>query len=330
MAKIVRFKQTGGPEVLQIVDEQVPAPGPGEVQIDVHTIGLNRAEAMFRLGQYLEDPKLPAGLGYEAAGKVVAVGQGVSGFAPGDIVSTIPAFSQNDYGSYGERVNMPVHAVARHPSQLSLEQAVAIWMPYLTAYGALVDIGQLQRGEVVLINAASSSVGLAAIDLARSLGAVPVALTRTSDKAAALKQAGAAHVIATQEVDVAAQVQRLTDGAGARLAFDPVAGPGIEALCNALGQGGTLVVYGALSPEATPLPLMALLSKQLTVRGYVLFEITTNPDRLGPAKELLCAKLSAGELTPTIDRTFAFEEIVAAHEYMEQNGQIGKIVVKVK
>lgn len=330
MARIVRFTQTGGPEVLRIDEEEVRAPAPGEVQIDVHTIGLNRAEAAFRQGKYLEDPKMPASLGYEAAGTVVAVGEGVKGFTPGDAVSTIPAFSQNDYFTYGERVNMPVHAVAKHPANLSWEQAVAIWMPYLTAYGALVDIGKLGKGDVVLINAASSSVGLAAIDLARSLGAIPIALTRTSAKAARLEEAGAAHVVATQEQDVAAVIHDLTKGAGAKLAFDPVGGPGVEPLCNALQQGGILVLYGLLSRDPAPLPIMPVLAKQLTVRGYVLFEFTTTAERLAPARDFVAAKLAAGELTPVIDKVFPFEQIADAHRYLQENGQIGKIVVKVK
>src|SRR5437764_7449553 len=110
MARVVRFHKTGGPEVLQIEDLEVPPPGKGEVQIGVKALGLNRAEAMFRRGQYLEDPELPARLGYEAAGTVSAVGAGVDCFKVGDAVSTIPAFSLNQYGLYGELANAPVHA----------------------------------------------------------------------------------------------------------------------------------------------------------------------------------------------------------------------------
>src|SRR4051794_35098931 len=178
MARVVRFHKTGGPEVLQVEDLQVPPPGKGEVQIAVKALGLNRAEAMFRRGQYLEDPKLPARLGYEAAGTVAALGPGVQGLTVGDAVSTIPSFSLNQYGVYGDLANVPVHAVAHYPKTLSWEEAAAVWMQYLTAYGALVDIAKLTRGDTVLIPAASSSVGLAAIQVANRVGAVPVALTR--------------------------------------------------------------------------------------------------------------------------------------------------------
>src|SRR6202008_4340316 len=109
------FHQLGGPEVLQIDEVDVPPPGTNEVQIAVQALGLNRAEAMFRRGQYLEDPKLPARLGYEASGTVAAVGPGVQGFTVGDAVSTIPSFSLNDHGLYGDLANAPVHAVTHHP-----------------------------------------------------------------------------------------------------------------------------------------------------------------------------------------------------------------------
>src|SRR6516225_2902002 len=138
MARVVRFHKIGGPEVLQIEDVSVLPPGKGEVQIKVKAIGLNRAESMFRRGQYLESPKFPARLGYEAAGAVSAVGPGVQGFKVGDTVSTIPSFSQNEYGVYGELANAPVRAVTSHPALLSWEAAAAVWMQYITAYGALI------------------------------------------------------------------------------------------------------------------------------------------------------------------------------------------------
>src|SRR4051812_12322452 len=143
MARVVRFHKTGGPEVLQIEDLEVPPPGKGEVQISIKALGLNRAESMFRRGQYLEDPRLPARLGYEAAGTVAAIGPGVQGFKVGDPVSTIPSFALNDHGLYGDLANAPVHAVTHHPTSLSWVEAAAVWMQYLTAYGALIDIGKL-------------------------------------------------------------------------------------------------------------------------------------------------------------------------------------------
>jgi NADPH:quinone reductase-like Zn-dependent oxidoreductase len=328
MPRIVRFHQTGGPEVLRIDDIEVPTPKKGEVRIAVKALGLNRAEAMFRMGQYLEEPKFPARLGYEAAGTVEAIGEGVDGLQIGDAVSTIPGFSMNDYGVYGEVALVPATAVAKHPASLSWEQAAAIWMQYVTAYGALIDIGKLKKRDVVLIPAASSSVGLAAIQIVNSLGAKPIALTRTGAKRQALLEAGAAHVVATEEQDLVAAVKKLTRGKGARLVFDPVAGPTLAKLAAATKERGIIFQYGALSSEPTLLPLMDVLGKSLTVRGYILLEITGNPRRLEKAKRFIVDGLASGKLKPVIAKTFSgLDSIVEAHRYLESNQQVGKIVV---
>ena len=329
MARIVRFDQTGGPEVLQIRDEIVPPPARGEIQIAVHALGLNRAEVMFRSGQYLEAPQLPARLGYEAAGTVAAIGEGVSGFAVGDAVSTIPGFSLNEHGVYGELANVPATAVAKHPASLPWEVAAAVWMQYMTAYGALVDIAAARPGDFVLIPAASSSVGLAAIEIANLSGAIPIAVTRTNAKREALLKAGAQHVIVTAEQDLVAEVNSITAGKGARIIFDPVGGPGLNQLAEAAAQDGIIFLYGALSTEPTPLPLLPVLGKRLTIRGYVLFELTTDPARLERGKRFILNGLEQGKLKPVIARTFALDQIVEAHRYMESNQQIGKIVVTV-
>ena len=329
MARIVRFDQTGEPEVLQIRDEIVPPPARGEIQIAVHALGLNRAEVMFRSGQYLEAPQLPARLGYEAAGTVAAIGEGVSGFAVGDAVSTIPAFSLNEHGVYGELVNVPATAVAKHPASLPWEVAAAVWMQYMTAYGALVDIAAARPGDFVLIPAASSSVGLAAIEIANLSGAIPIAVTRTNAKRESLLKAGAQHVIVTAEQDLVAEVNSITAGEGARIIFDPVGGPGLNQLAEAAAQDGIIFLYGALSTEPTPLPLLPVLGKRLTIRGYVLFELTTDTARLERGKRFILNGLEQGKLKPVIARTFALDQIVEAHRYMESNQQIGKIVVTV-
>src|SRR5262245_9300981 len=196
MARIVRFYETGEPEVLKIEHLDVPPPGKGEVQISVKALGLNRAEAMFRRGEYIEQPDFPARLGYEAAGTVAAVGPGGGGFKVGGAGSPIPAFSMNQYGVYGDLVRAPAHAVARHPAAHSREHAASICMQYLTGSGALLDIAGLKAGYTLVIPAASSSVGLAAVQIANRVGATPIALTRRSSKRQALLDAGATHVVA--------------------------------------------------------------------------------------------------------------------------------------
>ena len=329
MARVVRFHKTGGPEVLQVEEVAVPPPGKGEVQISIKALGLNRAESMFRSGQYLENPKLPARLGYEAAGPVAAIGPGVQGFKIGDAVSTIPSFSLNDYGLYGDLANAPVYAVTHHPKSLSWEEAAAVWMQYLTAYGALIDIGKLTKDDTILIPAASSSVGLAAIQIANKVGAVPVAMTRGQSKRKALLDAGAAHVIASEEQDLVKEVLRITEGKGARVVFDPVGGPTVNKLLQATAQLGIVFLYGALSTEPTPLPLFDLLAKWATIRGYVMLEITSDPRRLERAKKFINEGLADGSFKPLIAKKFPLDQIVEAHRYLESNQQVGKVVVTV-
>jgi NADPH:quinone reductase-like Zn-dependent oxidoreductase len=327
MARVVRFHEKGGPEVLKLEQLEVPPPGKGEVQIAVKAIGLNRAESMFRRGQYLEDPKLPARLGYEAAGTVAAVGPDVQGFQVGDVVSVIPGFSLNAYGMYADLANAPAPFVVKHPASLSFEEAAAVWMQYLTAYGALIDIAGLTKGDTLLIPAASSSVGLAAIQIANRVEAVPVALTRGSSKRQALLDSGASHVIATDEQDLVKEVLGLAGGKGARVVFDPVGGPTFSKLVRVTARLGIVFLYGALSTEPTPLPLFDVLGKWVTIRGYVVSEITSDPARLERAKAFVNAGLADGSFKPRIARTFPLEEIVEAHRYLESNQQIGKVVV---
>lgn len=329
MPKIVRFHETGPAEVLKLEDLPLTQPGNGEVRLKVEALGLNRAEVMFRQGQYLETPQLPSRIGYEAAGTIDAVGPGVSDLRIGDRVSTIPSFAMGQYGVYGESAVVPAASVARYPDNLSPSEGSAIWMQYLTAYGALVEFGQIKKGDPVLITAASSSVGLAAIQIAKAAGALAIATTRGADKKPFLLEAGADQVIVTDAEDLPQRVMALTAGKGARITFDPVAGPALEQLAQAAAAGGIIFEYGALSTKPTPFPLFPVLGKGLTVRGYTLFEIVRDPEKLARGKEYIYAGLKSGALKPHIDRSFPLDAIVEAHRYMESNRQKGKIVIKV-
>lgn len=329
MPKVVRFHETGDADVLQIEELPLVEPGRGELRLKVEAIGLNRAEVLFRQGQYLEAPELPSRIGYEAAGVVDAVGPGVSGIKVGDRVSTIPSFSVGQYGVYGESAIVPAFAAARYPENLSAAQGAAIWMQYMTAYGALVDIGQLKEEHTVLITAASSSVGLAAIQIAKSVGALTIATTRGAAKRQFLVDSGAHHVVITDDEDIEKQVKEMTNGKGADIIFDPIAGPFLGQLANAAAPGAIIFEYGALSMKPARFPLFEAIGKGLTVRGYTLFEIVKDPNRLDAGKRFIFNGLESGALKPVIDRTFALDDIVEAHRYMESNQQKGKIIVTV-
>ena len=189
MARIVRFHQYGDPSVLKIEDLDVPSPA-DEVQIEVKGIGLNRAEVMFRTHSYLQEAQFPTRLGCEAAGIVKTVGRSVTGFKKGDLVSLIPPTDIARWGTYGELANVPARNLVKHPENISFEVAAASWMQYVTAWGALIEQAKLSAGDFVIITAASSSVGIAAFQIGKAVGATIIATTRSTAKRQALIEHG--------------------------------------------------------------------------------------------------------------------------------------------
>lgn len=329
MPTVVRFHEFGGPENLRFEDVPQEQPGKGEVRLRIQASGLNRAESMYYHGRYLEQAKLPSRLGYEVAGVVDAVGEGVDRDWLGKPVATIPGFSQNRYGTLGEEAIVPVSELGEYPKNLTPVQAAAVWMQYVTAYGALVHIGGVKADDFVSIPAASSSVGLAAIEIVRDAGATAIAVTRTGAKRQELLSLGANHVIASEEEDYVARINEITGNRGVRITFDPVAGPFVEKLADAAAEGGIIFEYGVLSQEPTPFPMFAGLRKGLTVRGYTLHEIKANPAALSAAKKYIFERLADGRFSPKIAKTFPFKETVEAYRFLESNQQIGKIVITV-
>ncbi|WP_326783566.1 zinc-dependent alcohol dehydrogenase family protein [Streptomyces sp. NBC_00151] len=326
MAKQVVFDEIGGPEVLRIEQVELGEPGPGEVLLRVDALGLNRAEALFRSGGYYYQPNLPGSrLGYEAAGEVVALGAGVTDFAVGDQVLTTITSEMSANGTYGDALRLPAGDLIHRPGGTDPVTGAALWLSYSTAYGALVEKGELRPGDTVLITAASSSVGVAAIQTARHLGAIPIAVTRSAAKRERLEQLGAAHVIALDEGDLLKQVAEITDGRGAQIVFDAVSGPGLADIAQAVAPGGLLIVYGWLDPRPAPLPL----NWTLRILGYGNLQVTGDPAVRRRVWHFLDAGLRAGTVAPVIDRTFDLEEIAEAHRHLESNSQIGKIVVTV-
>ncbi|MEJ2889432.1 zinc-dependent alcohol dehydrogenase family protein [Actinomycetospora aeridis] len=326
MTRTVRFSELGEPEVLWIDDGPDPVPGPGEVAVDVAAIGLNRAESMFRRGTYIETTELPARLGYECSGTVAVLGEGVTGWSVGDRVSVVPAFSMNDYGVYADRAVVPARAIVPLPASTSWVDGAAVWMPFLVGYGGLVETGGLTAGDHVLVTAATSSVGLAALAVANRVGAVPIATTRSSAKAQQLLDAGAAHVVATGEEDLVERVLEITDGRGCEHVFDAVAGPGVADLARATAKGGILTVHGLLSGQPTPFPAETL--PDLWMRAYTLFAMTHDAERLRRAGAFVGAGLRDGAFRPQVDRVFeGLDAVVDAHRHLESGTQVGKIVL---
>ena len=331
MARQVQFSALGGPEVLEFIDAETPPPGPSEVQIAMKAAGLNRAELLFIAGAYLLPPVMPSRLGFEGAGEIVAAGSDVTSFKPGDRVAITPAFKQDAYGVLGELINIPVSALEPIPDGVSYRGAAAFWMAFGTAYGLLVQCGGLKAGagQTVLLNAASSSVGTAAFQIARAHGATVIALTRTDAKIAALKAAGADHVVVTSAEDVAARVREITGGKGFDIGCDAVIGDGLGQLAEAAARDATIVVYGLLSGALGPIPFGPMVTQGVKLAGFHLaWSMLDIPERRKAAVSHLVEGLVSGAYRPVIDRAFPFERIREAYAYLAANEQVGKIIVE--
>ena len=336
-ARTVRFSRLGGPEVLQIEDLPIVEPKSGEVRIRVQAIGLNRAEIMFRTGQYLEQPKFPSRIGLEAAGIVEAIGAGVTKVRIGDKVSVATGQSIAKYGTYGETAIVPASSAISYPDNLTPEEAASVWVQYLTAYFAFVDLAKIQPGQSVLITAATGGAGLGAIEVARLLGAVAIATTRSASKLQALLDLRADHVIVTSKEDLGSRVKEITGGRGADLIFDPIAGDTLPTLAEAVAWGGQIILYGALGGTNVPYPLFAAFARNFTLRSYVVYSfcgletlgLRRNDEAFARAVQFINENLASGKLQPLIAKIFPLSEIQEAHRYMESNQQLGKIVIKV-
>ncbi|TCC52104.1 hypothetical protein E0H73_39875 [Kribbella pittospori] len=318
-------------------------PEGNEVRVRVEALALNRADLLWRMGAYIEDPRLPAGIGYDFAGVVEAVGPNVTSLRIGSRVSSFPIASLNTYQNHGETAVYPEDGLIEYPSELSPEEATAVNTTVLTAYFALVEVAKTGPGDAVVMTAGSSATALAALQIAHMRGAIAIATTRTRSKAAQLAAAGFDHVIALDGEDVAARVLEITDGRGAHLVYDAVAGPGLEHLALATRVRGHIIVYGALGTtngEVTPLPLASTFARTIRLyAGYKIYDFTGHPqlglprdhDATARGTAFLLEGLRTGQLRPRIDRVFrGLEQYADAQRYMESNTQSGKIVVSLR
>ncbi len=326
MPKAIRFHQLGGPEVLTIEEVPSPEPAAGEVVLKVAAVGLNRAESMYFHGQYLEQPQLPSGLGYEVVGTVTKVGPGGDQSLIGKQFGTVPGYSQNKYPGLGEEALAPADDLAALPPSLDPVAAAASWMQYGTAYDGIVNVGKVTADDFVIITAASSSVGLAAIEMVRDLGATAIATTRTSQKKQELLDFGAPFVIASEEEDLPARVREITNGKGARVIYDPIGGDGIHTLAQASSQGAVYILYGMLSGQPTPYPL-SRFGQGFSMTSSSISTARRSPETYTRMKSYVYDRLASGAFKPKIAKTFPFAQTVEAYKYLESNQQVGKIVI---
>lgn len=330
MMRAVVFDEPGGPQTLKIRTVPRPEPGPGEVLVRVQATALNRADLLQRRGLYPPPPGESDILGLEVSGTVERVGPGVTGaFDPCARVMALLCG-----GGYAEYVCVPEPLLMLAPPDLTLSEAAALPEAWLTAFQLLHHVAGLQEGEVVLIHAGASGVGSAAVQLVRLLGAVPVVTAGTSEKLALAKSLGAAAGFNYREDDYVEGVQRFTQGKGADVILDCIGGSCWEQNVSCLAVDGRWVLYGTLGGGAVH---GDLLKKLLSKRGQLLCSLLRSRTlqykselvRSFSSRVLPHFSGSPALLRPVIDREFSLEQVCEAHQLMEENRNMGKIILNV-
>ncbi|OGL05797.1 MAG: hypothetical protein A3I03_11740 [Candidatus Rokubacteria bacterium RIFCSPLOWO2_02_FULL_68_19] len=318
--KAVRIHEFGGPEVLKIEEVPEPTLAPGDVLIQTEAAGVNYADVMTRVGMY-PIKGLPITPGLEVAGRVVKTGGAVTDFKAGDrVVATL------NTGGYAERVAAPAATVFSVPESLSAVQAAALPVNYLTALHMLREFGRLAPGESVLIHAAASGVGTAAIQLARLFGARIFATASADDKLALARELGAHETINYTTQDFAEIVKAKTDGRGVDLILECVGGDVFDKSIQCLAPLGRLITYGVAGGVPATVVTPVLLFGNLSVIGFHLGRYyQTRPNREG-MQEIL-RLVAAGRIRPIISATFPLGEVAKAHDHLSQRQTRGKVLL---
>jgi NADPH:quinone reductase len=338
MPRVVRFDEYGPPKVLRMVEEPEREPLPNEVRLRAEALGLMVADQLFRAGTYPEPAELPgAGLGYEVCGVVDAVGKDVRTVEPGDRVSSFTNFSLNDYSTHAESVVLPERSVTKTPPNLTPEQGASFWSAYLTAYCGVVELGHLEPGSVVLATAGTSSVGTAAVQVAKALGAVVITTTRSRDHRERLERVGADHVVVSTEENLGEVVAAVTSGRGVDIVFDSVGGAQFQNFGAMATVGGRLIAYGVLSGELPVVPVAEIMARNLSLDVYTLFTHTGNrhfhaagqPEVVGRARRFVLDGIALGHLQPLVTKVFeGFDRYLEATEFVEEGRSVGKVAVR--
>ncbi len=326
--KAVLVKEPGGPEQLQIVEVPDPVPGPGEVAIDIHAAALNRADLLQRRGLYPPPPGTTDILGLECAGVVSALGPGCTGnVRVGERVMALLGG-----GGYAERVVVPEGIAMKVPDALDLEAAAAIPEAFLTAREALFTTGELGATDSVLIHAAAGGVGSAALQLARRAGARVFATAGGAEKCAWVRALGADTVIDYKSEDFAAVIQARTAGQGVNVILDFVGAAYAEKHAACLATRGRHVVIGVLGGAQASVNFGKLIQKRQSLRGVVM-RSRSSQEKIELSRAFVRTTLpllADGRLKALVDSTFPLAEVARAHERMESNANLGKIVLRVR
>lgn len=336
----VWITRAGPPERLVVKEAPDPTPAPGEIRIRVEASGVNFADVLARMGLYPDLPGLPAVVGYEVAGRVDAVGEGVSSDWIGRDV-----FAATRFGGYSDVLCVPQQIVFRRPPGMSAQEGAALPVNYLTAWQLVVVMGGLRRGETMLVHSAGGGVGIAAIQIARHIGAQVIGVA-SSWKHDALKEMGADHLVDARQYDLEARVKEITKGRGVELVLDPVAGSSFKRSFRMLAPTGRLGMYGVSSfvnakerdlfnvlrsligtPLLQFMP-MTLINANKGAFGVNLGRMWGETDRMRVWADDLLDLWKAGAVRPVIDSVFAFQDAPAAHHRLQDRKNLGKVLLE--
>lgn len=343
--RAVVFRKPGGREVLQLEDIEPGQPDRGEVLVKVTSVGLNRADLLFPQARYFSKPEFPAQklvqaqsqdtpsssdfisrLGFEGAGIISCVGEG-SVYKQGDRVAFLNFDRVSERGCLAEYAIIPEAKILPTPESVSDELAGSIWVQYLTAWGGLIADGGLKPGQTVTITAASNSVGLACIELAKLQQARVIATTTSDSKFDALYQQGADLVLNLKRSDYVEETNKFTNSEGTDLVFDAIAGPGIRDLIQGSKAQGKIIIQGMLDRRPMDIHAGVLMKRQLTIKGFVIASVLDNPVLLQKATSDIGNGLNSGRLKPLIAQTFTLDNYQQAYQLLESGSHTGKIVI---
>ena len=328
--KAIRIIRPGEPDVLELADLEAPTPGSGQVRVEVYGTALNRADLLQRRGAYPAPPGVPADIpGLEFSGVVEAVGDGVDESAVGSWVMGLVGG-----GGYAEMLVTEADHVVPMPQGLKFVECAAVPEAFCTAYDALVLQGGLRPGQTVLIHAAGSGVGTAAIQLARAFGAARIFGTASAGKLSALEERGLSLDVPIdyRRNSFRDVIRRETDGTGVDLILDLVGATYWTDNIASLRTRGRIVLVGLVGGTMAQLNLGVLLRRRLHVIGTVMRSRNAEEksELAESARDHLLPRFESGELFPVVDRVFELHEAAEAHAYMEDNQNAGKVVLRVR
>ncbi len=322
MARVAKIETTGGPDVIQWHDVTLPAPGKGEVWMRNTVVGLNYIDTYHRSGVYPID--LPSGLGSEAVGVVMAVGEGVADFAPGDRVGTFGPTR----GAYATERNVPAAELFALPDWLDDRTAAAILLKGCTVEFLVERCAKVEAGQTVLVHAAAGGVGHILVGWLKHIGATVIASVGSDDKAARTRKAGADHVILHKSEDIAARVREITGGEGVPVVLDGVGGATWAASLASAARRGLIVSYGNAGGVVDGVNLGILARNgSLFVTRPTLFDYYATPDEKRAGLDRVFAMVKSGAITPEIGRSFPLEQAADAHRAVEAGDTSGSTIL---